>query len=100
MIIVQVDFQAVDGQIEKFKEIALEARKITLQEKGCIKYNLHTSLHDPNLICLYEEWEDMDALKEHAEKDHTKNMVGSFQEGGGKVTINVYEANKVQFPVQ
>eukprot|EP01024_Parvocaulis_polyphysoides_P056193 TRINITY_DN5874_c0_g1_i1.p4 TRINITY_DN5874_c0_g1~~TRINITY_DN5874_c0_g1_i1.p4 ORF type:complete len:101 (+),score=12.54 TRINITY_DN5874_c0_g1_i1:27-329(+) len=100
MIILQVDYQAAEGQVEKFKEIALETRKITIQERGCIKYNLHTSLHDPNIICFYEEWEDMDAFKEHDKKDHVRNMVQSFEEGGGKITVSIYEANKVQFPVE
>eukprot|EP01024_Parvocaulis_polyphysoides_P052675 TRINITY_DN5213_c0_g1_i3.p1 TRINITY_DN5213_c0_g1~~TRINITY_DN5213_c0_g1_i3.p1 ORF type:complete len:101 (-),score=23.57 TRINITY_DN5213_c0_g1_i3:122-424(-) len=95
MIVVQCEFQAVESQVDKFKEMTTEARTLALEEKGCMKYEFSVSLHHQNLFFLYEEWEDGDASKEHATKDHVKNFIKEFEEGGGKFSINIYEAKKI-----
>lgn len=38
----------------------------TLQEPGCLAYELHQSLTDPTEFMFYERWESDDALAAHA----------------------------------
>ena len=49
---------------------ALEMAAATQQEEGCISYDFHASLADPNLIFIFEEWESAKALKAHFETPH------------------------------
>ena len=49
---------------------ALEMAAATQQEAGCISYDFHASLADPNLILVFEEWETAEALQAHFETPH------------------------------
>ncbi|MBL0576219.1 putative quinol monooxygenase [Aeromonas caviae] len=42
----------------------------TLQEPGCLRYQLHQSLESPHGWMLYEEWESETALLAHQQQPH------------------------------
>ena len=42
----------------------------TVQEVGCINYNLHQSIDDRSLFIIYENWESRDALDRHMATPH------------------------------
>ena len=44
----------------------------TLKEKGCISYEGHTSIHDPNVYVVVERWETRDDLNAHGRAPHMK----------------------------
>ncbi|HEY3792945.1 MAG TPA: putative quinol monooxygenase [Bradyrhizobium sp.] len=44
----------------------------TRKEKGCISYESHTSIHDPNLFVVVERWESRDDLNAHGKSPHMK----------------------------
>ena len=44
----------------------------TLKEKGCIGYEGHTSIHDPNTYVVVERWETRDDLNAHGRAPHMK----------------------------
>lgn len=44
----------------------------TVQEEGCINYNLHQSIDDSSLFIMYENWENRDALDRHMASPHEK----------------------------
>ena len=44
----------------------------TLKEKGCIAYEGHTSIHDPNTYVVVERWETRDDLNAHGRAPHMK----------------------------
>ena len=44
----------------------------TLKEKGCISYEGHTSIHDPNTYVVVERWETRDDLTAHGRAPHMK----------------------------
>ncbi len=44
----------------------------TVQEEGCINYNLHQSIDDSALFIMYENWESRDALDMHMASPHFK----------------------------
>jgi quinol monooxygenase YgiN len=44
----------------------------SVKEKGCIAYEGHISIHDPNLYVVVERWESRDDLNTHARAPHMK----------------------------
>ncbi len=54
--------------IKGHKECIAETRK----EKGCVSYEGHTSIHDPNLYVVVERWETRDDLNAHGKAPHMK----------------------------
>ena len=44
----------------------------TRKEKGCISYESHSSIHDPNLFVVVERWESRDDLNAHGKAPHMK----------------------------
>ena len=57
-----------DAFIKGAKECIAETRK----EKGCISYESHTSINDPNLFVVVERWETRDDLNAHGKAPHMK----------------------------
>ena len=44
----------------------------TLKEKGCLSYEGHTSINDPNTYVVVERWESRDDLNAHGRAPHMK----------------------------
>ncbi len=44
----------------------------TLNEKGCVSYEGHTSIHDPNTYVVVERWESREDLNAHGRAPHMK----------------------------
>ena len=44
----------------------------TPKEKGCIAYEGHVSVNDPNLYVVVERWESRDDLSAHGKAPHMK----------------------------
>ena len=44
----------------------------THKEKGCLSYEGHTSIHDPNTYVVVERWETRDDLNAHGRAPHMK----------------------------
>jgi quinol monooxygenase YgiN len=44
----------------------------TRKEKGCIAYEGHVSVNDPNLYVVVERWESRDDLSAHGKAPHMK----------------------------
>ncbi len=54
--------------IKGHKDCIAETRK----EKGCLSYEGHTSVNDPNLYVVVERWESREDLNAHARAPHMK----------------------------
>jgi quinol monooxygenase YgiN len=54
--------------IKGHKECIVE----TLKEKGCLSYEGHVSVNDPNLYVVVERWENRDDLNAHGRAPHIK----------------------------
>ena len=46
----------------------------TLKEKGCLSYEGHISIHDPNVYVVVERWETRDDLNSHARDFKTPEL--------------------------
>ncbi|MBN8977433.1 MAG: putative quinol monooxygenase [Xanthobacteraceae bacterium] len=44
----------------------------TRQEQGCISYENHASIHDPNLFVVVERWASREDLNAHGRAPHMK----------------------------
>ena len=44
----------------------------TQKEAGCIYYDSHASVNDPNRFVFVERWETRDALNAHGRSEHMK----------------------------
>ena len=44
----------------------------TLEEKGCLQYDLHEDNENPNHFLFYENWESRELWQDHMETDHIK----------------------------
>ena len=54
--------------IKGHKACTVETRK----EKGCLAYDGHVSVNDPNLYVVVERWETREDLNAHARAPHMK----------------------------
>jgi quinol monooxygenase YgiN len=57
-----------DAFIKGHKACIAETRK----ETGCISYEGHTSIHDPNTYVVVERWETRENLNAHGRAPHMK----------------------------
>src|SRR5215470_10381624 len=44
----------------------------TRKEPGCRAYRFSADLDDPNLICIFEEWDSAEALASHFASEHMR----------------------------
>lgn len=51
---------------------AKECIAATQKEKGCIYYDSHTSINDPDTFVVVERWETRDDLNAHGRSAHMK----------------------------
>ena len=51
-------------------QIAREMAEATRRETGCLAYDFYSSLHDPNVFFIFEEWATEDALVRHFQAEH------------------------------
>lgn len=54
------------GTEDRARELLGSIVPATLQEPGCLAYDLHQSLTDPTEFMFYERWVSDDALAAHA----------------------------------
>lgn len=59
-------------QRDAFIKGARECIAATRQEKGCLSYESHTSINDPNLFVVVERWESREDLNAHGRAPHMK----------------------------
>lgn len=77
----------IDEALKLYDELVKKTRK----ENGCISYTLCRDIRDKSVLTMIEEWESLEALKEHQGTEHFTRivpMVGNLRESGD---LNVYE---------
>lgn len=57
---------------EAYIKGAKECIAETLKEKGCIAYESHASINDPNKFVVVERWETREDLNAHGRSPHMK----------------------------
>lgn len=75
-----------DEQIALFGEIAPHVRA----EEGCIEYELHPVVDDPDAFVILEWWESADALAAHHQTPHmieSGKRSPEFRDGPAEITL-------------
>jgi quinol monooxygenase YgiN len=72
MIYVVATSQVKPESRDAFITGARECIAATRTEKGCIAYESHTSINDPNLFVVVERWETRGDLNAHGRAPHMK----------------------------
>jgi len=62
--------EANPDQIELVKTELLKLIEPTLQEMGCIQYDLHQDNDNPAVFLFYENWESRDLWQDHMINTH------------------------------
>jgi quinol monooxygenase YgiN len=72
MIYVVATSQVKPEAREAFIAGARECIAATQKEQGCISYESHTSIHDPNTFVVVERWASREDLNAHGKSAHMK----------------------------
>ena len=72
MIYVVATSQVKPELRDAFIKGARECIAATRKEKGCLSYESHTSINDPNLFVVVERWETREDLNAHGRAPHMK----------------------------
>jgi len=72
MIYVVATTQVKPELRQAFIKGAEECIAATRKEKGCISYEYHTSISDPDLFVVVERWETREDLNAHGRAPHMK----------------------------
>ncbi len=61
---------------EQYLEAARACIAATREETGCLAYDLHQSVTDPNRFVFVERWTSREALQGHFAADHLQTFRG------------------------
>lgn len=76
---------------EKLAYVKTELMKIlepTRKEKGCLLYELHQDLDNPNILMFYEIWETREAWKAHDNKQHILDFKKAIKGSVDNITVH------------
>ncbi len=79
MIVLVATLRIKPGSLNAVLEAARPCIDATRRETGCISYDLHQSLTDPECLVFVERWESREALASHFEAPH----LIAWREAGG-----------------
>ena len=63
--------RAKPGQQKQAREMLEKLVAPSRAEHGCINYDLHQSMDDPDLFVFHENWTTLAALEAHARSEHS-----------------------------
>lgn len=63
---------------------ARDAIAATRKEEGCIAYDLHESVSDPNKLVFLEEWDTVERMPAHSKSEHMRAF--------GRVAVKCFSA--------
>jgi quinol monooxygenase YgiN len=72
VIYVIAELRVKPGTIDKAIAAARLSVAETVKEDGCISYDMHQSVTDPQRLVLVERWESREALTRHFDTPHFK----------------------------
>jgi quinol monooxygenase YgiN len=75
-----VVFRAAPGRIDDLRAALLDLTVATRAEDGCLLYDLHEDVDDPDVLAFYEVWATPAAHAAHDETAHVQAFVARFSE--------------------
>jgi quinol monooxygenase YgiN len=87
-LVVVATLKAKAGKGPELRKVFEELERYSRTEEGCIKYDLHQSIDDPDTLLFYEIWTGEEALALHAKSD--------FMNASRKITRELIESAVLQ----
>ncbi len=97
MITVVAHIRAKPGFEQQVKASLLGLIPPTVQEQGCIRYDLHQDLRDPCRFVFHEHWACEDDLDRHLASPHLRRWPAET-EGWLAAPVEIYRLQKVDSP--
>ena len=96
MIIVTANITTNAGKRGEIISKSKDLVKSTRLESGCVSYGLYADTENDNILLVFEQWENIDALELHMETDHFKTFDQSIQDFLAEdVEITIFSADKI-----
>jgi len=89
MIIARITMAARPEKRKEVMQTLLSMIEPTLQEKGCLSYQVFQDINDENVFSLIKEWETREDLDHHMRTDRFSVLLGT------KILLN--EQQSIQF---
>lgn len=70
LVTVIASMQAAEGRADELRDALTALVAPTLEEAGCVNYDLHESTEEPGHFFFYENWESDEHLDAHGESPH------------------------------
>lgn len=95
MILVTAVIQAKPGKRNKLISKSRNVVEFTRLESGNISYSLYASTENEDVLLMFEQWENMDALRSHTQTEHFKAFGAAIEEFlAGDMDVTIYSADK------
>ena len=83
-----VKFKVKENRIEFVKSELLKILTPTRMEEGCVQYDLHQDIDNPNIFMFYEIWETEALWKIHDSKLHIIEFKRAIEGAIEKISFN------------
>ena len=83
-IVLVAGLRARPGREKALQELLVQMLEPTRDEPGCLTYDLHQSVVDPELFFVYAVWQDETCAEKHSHMKHAqafKNVAPELLEG-------------------
>ena len=72
--------RASEGAEDEVRETLLSIVPPTLEEEGCVDYQLHVVDDDPGLFYFVEHWRSRDDLDAHLSTPHVRDAIAAVED--------------------
>jgi len=80
--------EAKPERVEFVKAELLKLIPITVQEPGCLQYDLHQDNENPAVFVFYENWESRELWQQHMNNDHLAEYMQATEDAVATFTLN------------
>ncbi len=74
-VVLAVTWVAKDGESDAVAGLLRELMPLSRAESGCLQYDAHRDLDDPNTFFLFERYVDQEAFEAHGASSHFRELV-------------------------
>lgn len=86
---------AKKGKEQETKQALESLIPITLQEEGCINYDMHVSADNEGVFLFYENWSSYELWQKHMKNDHLQQFIAKLPEiVEGDIELSTWYMNK------
>lgn len=97
MIVVKAECRILQDQWQNFEECMNILSPIVREEAGCLRYDILTSVEEPGLFIILEEWETRKHLDEHLATPHMReHMKITSPWSSDPIALTLYEVSDVE----